>query len=94
MDIREYHDLKDMTLRNMTMKEYIEYRSKADYITERNEGWFDGWGNYIGKSYGEASAELDKRKVFTYEQAIAEVKQIDWSLKPSDTIQKMKLVAK
>lgn len=94
MDIREYHDLKDMTLRNMTMKEYIEYRSKADYISERNEEWFDGWGNYIGKSYGEASAELDKRKVFTYEQAIAEVKQIDWSLKPSDTIQKMKLVAK
>lgn len=91
MDMSEYHDLKEMTLRKMTVKEYLEYRSKADYISERSEGWYDGWGNYIGRDYAEASAELDRRRVCTYQQAIEEVKQIDWSLKSGETLQEMKL---
>lgn len=78
--------------RNMTKEEYQDYRSKADIISNRSEGWFDGWGNYIGKDYGEARAELDKRWRVSYEQAIAEVRQIEWHLEPGETIQKMKLV--
>ena len=92
MDKWNYRDLKDMTLRNMTKEEYQDYRSKADIISNRSEGCFDGWGNYIGKDYGEASAELDKRRGVSYEQAIAEVRQIEWHLEPGETIHKMKLV--
>lgn len=60
-------------------------------ISERSEGGYDGWGNYIGRDYAEASAELDRRRVCTYQQAIEEVKQIDWSLKSGETLQEMKL---
>lgn len=92
MDMSEYYDLKEMTLRKMTIKEYLEYRDKANRIISSDEKYFDGWGNYIGKDYAEASAELDRRRVCTYQQAIEEVKQIDWSLKPGETILQMKLV--
>ena len=48
-------------------------------------------GEIIGRDYAEASAELDRRRVCTYQQAIEEVKQIDWSLKSGETLQEMKL---
>ncbi len=81
MDWQVYHDLKEMVLRNMTKDEYLEYRSKADYISDRGkEGCFDGWGNRIGDNYGQAREEFRKREVFTFEQAIEEVKQIEWHL--------------
>ena len=81
MDWQVYHDLKDMVLRKMTKDEYLAYRSKADYITDRGkEGYFDGWGNKIGNTYGEASKVLESRAVITFEQAIEEVKQFNWSL--------------
>lgn len=91
MDMSEYHDLKEMTLRKMTVKEYLEYRSKADRVIVSSEKYFDGWGNYIGKNYEEARGELDKRRVLTNDQAIAEVEQIDWNLKLGETLQEMKL---
>ena len=81
MEWQVYHDLKEMLLRKMTKDEYLEYRSKADYITDRGkEGCFDGWGKRIGDNYGQASEELKRREVITYEQAIAEVKQMEWHL--------------
>lgn len=80
MEVEIFHDLKDMILRKMTKEEYIAYRSKADYISESDNKWFDGWGNHIGDTYAEAHAEFQKRKVYTYEQAIKDVKEINWNL--------------
>lgn len=81
MDWQVYHDLKDMVLRKMTKDEYLAYRRKADYIIDRGkEGFFDGWGNKIGNSYGEASKVLDSRAVITFKQAIEEVNTFKWEL--------------
>ncbi len=81
MDMQVYHDLKEMVLRKMTKGEYLEYRKKADYITDRGkDGYFDGWGNRIGSTYDEASMELRKRSVLSFDQAIKEVNEFSWKL--------------
>lgn len=80
MEMGIFHDLKDMTLRKMTVEEYIAYRSKVGRISERDNKWFDGEGNYIGETFAEASSELHKREVYSYEQAIKDIKEINWSL--------------
>ena len=80
MDWRDYHDLKDMTLRKMTKEEYLSYRSKADKISTRSDGVYDGWGNRIGSDFEEAKEELDRREVFPMAQAIKEVKELKWEL--------------
>ena len=80
MDWRDYHDLKDMTLRNMTKEDYLSYRSKADKVSTRSDGVYDGWGNRIGNDFEEAKEEMDRREVFPMAQAIKEVKEFKWEL--------------
>lgn len=80
MEVTIFRDIKDMILRKMTKEEYIAYRSKADFMCVSGNKHFDGWGNYIGDTYAEAHSELQKREVYSYEQAIKDIKEINWSL--------------
>ncbi len=81
MDWRVYHDLKEKTILKMTTDEYHAYRKKADILINKGkEGWFDGWDNYLGNSYEEASNERKKKEVISFEDALKEVKEFDWKL--------------
>lgn len=81
MDMTVYHDLKEMILRKMSKEEYLEYKKRSGIITDRGvEGYYDGWGSRIGNTYDEASKEISKRSVISYEQAIKEVNEIEWKL--------------
>ena len=91
MDLDIYLDLKNMKLRKMTKDEYLEYKRKAIHLTETSEGCFDGLGNRIGDNYIEANEEMNKRVGYAYTQAFEEREQIDWNLKPGETLQEMKL---
>ena len=44
-----------------------------------------------GDNYIEANEEMNKRVGYAYTQAFAEREQIDWNLKPGETLQEMKL---
>lgn len=80
MDEMIYREFRDMQLRGMTVEEYKKYREKSGLITKSGDEYFDGWNNYIGKTYQEASENLKKKEVISMAQAINEVKKIDWHL--------------
>ena len=80
MDFAVYHDFKIMQIQGFTFTEYKEYRKKAGQWHEDDEGWFDGWWGFIGKTYSEARENYDKKEGFTFQEALDETAKIEWHL--------------
>ncbi|WP_461790495.1 hypothetical protein [Pedobacter sp.] len=81
MDYAIYYDLIVMKNQKMTATEYKEYKKKAGQTHQNDEGYFDSWWGYLGKTSSEARDNFDRKQGFTYEEALEKVKNIEWYLK-------------
>ena len=70
MDYSVYYNLRIMQIQGFTLDEYKEYIRKAGQWHEEEEGWFDGWWGYIGKTYSEARENFDKKQGYTFQEAL------------------------